>query len=74
MNTRRKTHQVHVGGVPIGGDAPVAIQSMTSTYTYDVDATSRQIRELAEAGCDIVRVAVPDQRDTAALAAILSAS
>jgi (E)-4-hydroxy-3-methylbut-2-enyl-diphosphate synthase len=63
-----------VGGVPIGGDAPVAIQSMTSTYTYDVDATVRQIRQLAEAGCDIVRVAVPDARDTAALPAILEQS
>jgi len=63
-----------VGGVPIGGNAPVAIQSMTSTYTYDVEATVRQIRQLAEAGCDIVRVAVPDQRDTQALPAILEQS
>ena len=74
MTPRRKTHQVHVGGVPIGGDAPVSIQSMTSTYTYDVDATVRQIRQLAEAGCDIVRVAVPDKRDTEALPAILDQS
>jgi (E)-4-hydroxy-3-methylbut-2-enyl-diphosphate synthase len=72
--SRKKTHQVLVGGVPIGGDAPIAIQSMTSTYTYDVDATVRQIRQLAEAGCDIVRVAVPDKRDTDALPAILEQS
>jgi len=71
---RKKTRQVLVGGVPIGGEAPVAIQSMTSTYTYDVDATVGQIRRLAEAGCDIVRVAVPDKRDTEALAAILEQS
>jgi (E)-4-hydroxy-3-methylbut-2-enyl-diphosphate synthase len=63
-----------VGGVPIGGDAPVSIQSMTSTYTYDIDATVKQIRELAEAGCDIVRVAVPEKRDTEALPAILEQS
>jgi (E)-4-hydroxy-3-methylbut-2-enyl-diphosphate synthase len=72
--SRKKTRQVLVGGVPIGGDAPVAIQSMTSTYTYDVDATVGQIRRLAEAGCDIVRVAVPDKRDTDALPAILDQS
>jgi len=72
--SRKKTRQVFVGGVPIGGDAPVAIQSMTSTYTYDVDATVGQIRRLAEAGCDIVRVAVPDKRDTDALPAILEQS
>ncbi len=74
MISRKKTRQVLVGGVPIGGDAPVAIQSMTSTYTYDVDATVGQIRRLAEAGCDIVRVAVPDKRDTDALPAILDQS
>jgi (E)-4-hydroxy-3-methylbut-2-enyl-diphosphate synthase len=72
--SRKKTHQVLVGGVPIGGDAPIVIQSMTSTYTYDVDATVRQIRQLAESGCDIVRVAVPDKRDTDALRAILEQS
>ena len=65
---------MRVGGVPIGGDAPIAVQSMTSTYTYDIEATVRQIRQLAEAGCDIVRVAVPDKRDTLALPAILEQS
>ncbi len=74
MISRRKTKQVHVGPVAIGGDAPVSIQSMTNTPTHDVDATVRQIRRLAEAGCDIVRVAVPDRRDTEALPAILGQS
>lgn len=74
MAPRRQTRQVHVGIIPIGGNAPVSIQSMTSTYTYDVDTTVEQIRRLAQAGCDIVRVAVPDRRDTEALPAILEQS
>lgn len=74
MTPRRETRRIHVGSVPIGGDAPVAIQSMTDTYTRDVDATVRQIRSLAQAGCDIVRVAVPEKRDTDALPAILEQS
>lgn len=60
-----------VGPVAIGGDAPVSIQSMTSTYTYDIDATVKQIHELATAGADIVRVAVPEPKDTEALKHIL---
>ncbi|MFQ5422942.1 MAG: flavodoxin-dependent (E)-4-hydroxy-3-methylbut-2-enyl-diphosphate synthase [Phycisphaerae bacterium] len=71
MPERRKTRQVHVGPVPIGGEAPVSIQSMTSTYTYDIDATVRQIHALAAAGADLVRVAVPEPRDTDALRQIL---
>lgn len=74
MIPRRLTRKVMVGAVPIGGDAPVSIQSMTSTYTYDIEATVAQIRRLAEAGCDIVRVAVPDKKDTEALPAILEQS
>ena len=54
------TKQIHVGNVAIGGGAPVSIQSMTNTRTDDVEATLRQIRELAAAGCQIIRVAVPD--------------
>lgn len=74
MIPRRKTRQMKVGGVTIGGGAPISIQSMTSTYTYDVEATVRQIRELAQAGCDIARVAVPEKKDTDALPAILEQS
>jgi (E)-4-hydroxy-3-methylbut-2-enyl-diphosphate synthase len=57
---RRKTRQIDCGGVKIGGDAPVRIQSMTNTDTRDAEATLRQIDALAEAGCDIVRCAIPD--------------
>jgi len=57
---RRKTRCVRVGNVFIGGDSPVSIQSMTNTDTHDVDATYTQIMRLYEAGCDIVRLAVPD--------------
>jgi len=56
---RRKTRQVKVGSVKIGGEAPISIQSMTKTDTTDLEATVRQIRALATAGCEIVRVAVP---------------
>jgi (E)-4-hydroxy-3-methylbut-2-enyl-diphosphate synthase len=71
MTPRRKTRQFKIGNVLIGGDAPVVLQSMTSTYTYDIDATVAQINRLAGAGCDVVRVAVPDKRDTEALPEIL---
>jgi (E)-4-hydroxy-3-methylbut-2-enyl-diphosphate synthase len=74
---RAKTRKVLVGDrqhgiVGIGGDAPVALQSMTSTYTYDIDATVRQINALHKGGADLVRVAVPDKRDTEALREILN--
>src|SRR3954462_13401248 len=59
--------QISVGGVPIGGGAPVVVQSMTLTKTYDVDATMAQIADLASAGCEIVRVAVPKGEDAEAL-------
>ncbi len=71
MTPRRKTRQVRVGPVAIGGDAPVSIQSMTSTYTYEIDKTVAQINQLARAGADIVRVAVPEKADTEALKHIL---
>ncbi len=57
---RRKTREVQIGNVKIGGDNPVAIQSMCNTKTSDVEATVNQIKELEEAGCEIIRVAVPD--------------
>ncbi len=69
---RHKTRPVTVGGLMIGGGAPVTIQSMTNTLTHDVDATIRQIDRLAGAGAEIVRVAVPSRKDTAALKDILA--
>ena len=67
MIQRRISKQVWVGGVPIGGGAPIVVQSMTTTDTRDVKATVRQIHELEEAGCEIVRVAVPDEQAAEAL-------
>jgi (E)-4-hydroxy-3-methylbut-2-enyl-diphosphate synthase len=66
--------QITVGGVPIGGGAPVAVQSMTKTETADVDATMRQIHEIADAGGDLVRCAVPRDDDVKALATIVEQS
>src|SRR5690242_21171879 len=67
---RRKSRQIKVGSVLVGGDAPVSVQSMTTTLTSDVNATLQQIAELTAAGCDIVRVAVPSQDGAEALPAI----
>ncbi len=71
MMVRRKTRQVKVGAVPLGGDAPVVVQSMTSGYTHEIDNCVREINKLAAAGADIVRVAVPERKDTEALPEIL---
>lgn len=67
---RKKTRQISVGKVKIGGGAPIAVQSMTNTPTQDIAATVAQIKRLQEAGCEIVRVAVPDQEAAAAVEAI----
>src|ERR1700681_4197411 len=64
---RRRCRQIHVGKVPVGGDAPITVQSMTNTLTTDVAATVAQIRGLEEAGADIVRVSCPDQESSFAL-------
>jgi (E)-4-hydroxy-3-methylbut-2-enyl-diphosphate synthase len=63
--------QIRVGEVPIGGGAPVAVQTMTKTETADLHATMSQIRRVAEAGADIVRVAVPREKDAEALKTIV---
>lgn len=70
MTTRENTRRIAVRGVPIGGGAPVTVQSMTNTDTRDVRATVEQARRLAAAGCDIVRMAIPDQAAADALAGI----
>ena len=70
MIKRRVTKPLYVGDVKVGGDAPVSVQSMTKTDTRDVDATVRQIKQLEEAGCEIIRAAVPDMEAADALADI----
>jgi (E)-4-hydroxy-3-methylbut-2-enyl-diphosphate synthase len=72
--TRRRSRRIHVGKVPVGGGAPISVQSMCITKTADVNGTLQQIAELAASGCDIVRVAVPDTDDAAALTAIAAKS
>jgi len=68
---RRDSRQIMVGNVPVGGGAPITVQSMTNTLTHDVSATVGQIRQLEVAGADIVRVSCPDEESTAALSAIV---
>ena len=68
---RRKSRMIHVGRVPVGGDAPISVQTMTNTLTTDVAATVAQINAAAEAGADIVRVSVPDQESARALRQIV---
>src|SRR6202048_4245263 len=68
---RRQCRKVHVGEVPVGGDAPIPVQSMTNTVTSDVAATVAQVRALEEAGADIVRVSCPDQESALALKEIV---
>ena len=67
MDKRNKTRKIRVGSLEIGGDAPVTVQSMCSTKTWDAEATLEQIRQLRAAGCDIVRLAVPDEKSALAL-------
>ena len=70
MNTRENTRRIIAGGVPIGGGAAVSVQSMCNVRTSDVDAAVAQIRQLRAAGCDIVRLAVPDMAAARAISAI----
>jgi len=71
---RRPTRKIRVGSLEVGGDAPVSVQSMTTTKTTDINATLQQIAELTAAGCDIVRVACPTEDDAAALPVIAKKS
>ncbi|MFZ4065537.1 MAG: flavodoxin-dependent (E)-4-hydroxy-3-methylbut-2-enyl-diphosphate synthase, partial [Rhodoluna sp.] len=74
LTPRRKTRQIMVGNVPVGGDAPISVQSMTTTPTTDINATLQQIAELTASGCDIVRVACPSQDDADVLRIIAKKS
>jgi (E)-4-hydroxy-3-methylbut-2-enyl-diphosphate synthase len=71
---RRKTREINLGGVKIGGNNPIVVQSMTSTKTYKVEETLNQINRLCEAGCEIVRVAVPTEKDVEVLDEIVKKS
>ena len=71
---RRKSRQIMVGNVPVGGDAPITVQTMTNTLTSDASATIAQIRQAEEAGVDIVRVSCPDEASTAAMPEICRAA
>ena len=64
---RRASRKIMVGQVPVGGDAPISVQSMTNTLTADAQATINQIKALEDAGADLVRVSCPDEASTAAL-------
>src|SRR5215470_1577967 len=72
--SRRKSRQIRVGSVLVGGDAPITVQTMTNTLTADAAATIKQIQEVEAAGCDIVRVSCPDEDSTAALPQIVKAA
>jgi (E)-4-hydroxy-3-methylbut-2-enyl-diphosphate synthase len=74
MIERRKSRKIRVGSVEVGGDAPITVQSMTNTLTADANATIGQIRQLEEAGADIVRVSCPDEESTAAFKTIAKAA
>jgi (E)-4-hydroxy-3-methylbut-2-enyl-diphosphate synthase len=70
MIKRKKTRMIQVGKVKVGGDAPIVVQSMTNTFTQDISSTVSQIKRLEEAGCEMIRVAVPDEEATTAIASI----
>jgi len=71
---RRKTRKVWIGDIPVGGDAPISVQTMTKTKTSDVEGTLEQVRRAAEEGCDIVRITVNDKKAAAAMADIVKGS
>jgi (E)-4-hydroxy-3-methylbut-2-enyl-diphosphate synthase len=74
MSKRQKTRVINVGGVKIGGENPIVIQSMTTTCTADTAATLKQIQKLAQAGCEVVRLAVPDSQSAKAIKTLASKS
>jgi len=70
MAPHKKTKKIYVGTVPVGGGSPISVQSMTKTDTRDIKSTTRQIKSLAKAGCEIIRIAVPDMEAAKALGSI----
>jgi|TARA_E500000178_G_scaffold162631_1_gene162171 (E)-4-hydroxy-3-methylbut-2-enyl-diphosphate synthase len=71
---RRRSRQIMVGSVPVGGDAPISVQTMTNTLTHDIEATMAQIDAAAKAGVDIIRVSCPDEESTTALKTLVQRS
>jgi len=74
VGVRRKAREVNIGGIKVGGNAPISVQTMTKTKTSDVEGTVRQIRQAADAGCDIIRVTVNDKEAAEAIAEIVKQS
>jgi len=74
VGVRRKAREVNIGGIKVGGNAPISVQTMTKTKTSDVEGTVRQIRQAADAGCDIIRVTVNDREAAEAIAEIVKQS
>ena len=71
---RRKSRIIHVGNVPIGGDSPISVQSMTNTLTKDVKETIKQIKDLEKVGADLIRISVPDEDSVTAFKEIKKSS
>ena len=71
---RRKSRTIHVGNVPIGGDSPISVQSMTNTLTKDVKETIKQIKDLQKVGADLIRISVPDEDSVTAFKEIKKSS
>ena len=68
---RKRTKKIKLGNVEIGGDSPIAVQTMTNTLTHDIEATLEQISSIEKEGCDIVRVSIPDEKSSNALKKII---
>ena len=68
---RNKTRKIYVGDIPVGGDAPISVQSMTNTDTRDIKSTIKQVLDLEDAGADIVRISCPDEESSKSLKEIV---
>ena len=67
---RRYSKEIHIGNIPVGGNSPITVQSMLNTKTVDIDGSLAQINELKKVGCDLVRLAVPDEQSAEAFKVI----
>ena len=71
---RRYSKEIHIGNIKVGGDAPITVQSMLNTKTIDIDGSLAQIKELTDVGCDLIRLAVPDEQSAQAFKVIAEKS